>query len=135
LANTVLVLDGKGNLDVRSNAEDVANNNVLIEELRKTKAIVTDEDSQKESPESGGNATPQDKPKATAQLDDVKKLERQRGDLGLYRFYFFSSGIWQYVIWMFMAAINMLWSQMPCMTHIPAYLNCFLTWYLCRHLP
>ncbi|KAH6657974.1 putative ABC multidrug transporter [Truncatella angustata] len=113
LATNVLVLDGKGNVDVRSNAQYMANDNVLIEELRKTKAIVTDDDSNQGISVSSKNSLPQEKPNATLQPNDTKKLERQRGDLGLYRFYFFSSGIWHYLIWMLMAAINMLWSQMP----------------------
>jgi len=119
------MLDGKGNLEVRSNAQDIANNNVLIGELRKIKAIVTDEILQQQSSGSSESAAPQEKPKAVTQLKDLKKLERQRGDLGLYRFYFFSSGIWQYLVWIFMAAINMLWSQMPCITHIPLCSNYF----------
>lgn len=110
------MLDGKGNVDVRSDAQDVANDKVLIDELRKTKAIVTDDDSQEDGQVSGESATPpQETPKATTQpSNDAKKLERQRGDIGLYRFYFLSSGIWQYIVWIIMAAINMLWSQMPC---------------------
>jgi hypothetical protein len=125
LANNIFVLDGRGNLHVRFNVQDVANNNVLIEVLRKSKAIVTDSDSKQETLVTGESATPQEKPKSTSQLDDTKKLERQRGDLGLYRFYFFSSGIWQYLVWMLMAAINMLWSQMPCTTPRPKRLYCF----------
>ena len=123
MADKVLVLDGKGNIDVQSNAQDMVHNNALIEKLRKTKAIVTDEDSQQEDPESKESVTPQQTPKTITQPKEVKKLERQKGDLGLYRFYFFSSGIWKYLAWMLMAAINMLWSQMPCMKPIPTVLT------------
>ncbi|KAH8198816.1 hypothetical protein TruAng_007039 [Truncatella angustata] len=128
LATNVLVLDGKGNVDVRSNAQYMANDNVLIEELRKTKAIVTDDDSNQGISVSSKNSLPQEKPNATLQPNDTKKLERQRGDLGLYRFYFFSSGIWHYLIWMLMAAINMLWSQMPCITPVPAWIFSAVVW-------
>ncbi|KAI1878317.1 uncharacterized protein JN550_000499 [Neoarthrinium moseri] len=115
LANNVVVLDGKGNLDVRSNAQDMTDNDALIDHLRKTEALVTDEESHHERSVSSEALAPkpQETPKATTKVDDAKNVERQRGDLGLYRFYFFSSGIWQYLTWMLMAAINMLWSQMP----------------------
>lgn len=136
MADKVLMLDGKGNLDVRSNTQDVANNNFLIEELRKTKAIVTHDDSQQEGLVPSEDVTPQVTPKATTKLSDAKNIKRQRGDLGLYRFYFFSSGIWTYLAWMLMAAINMLWGQMPCITHPhPALLILVLTRYLCSDFP
>ena len=84
-----------------------------------------DDDSQQEGSTSNEKTKLQEKAKVAIQMKDVKKLERQRGDIGLYRFYFFSSGIWQYIVWMFMAAINMLWSQMPRITHILAYSDHF----------
>lgn len=139
LANNVLVLDGKGNVNIRSDAQDMANDSVLIEELRKTKAIVTDDNSQEDVQVSGESVTPpQETPKATTQPpNDPKKLERQRGDIGLYRFYFFSSGVWQYVVWIVMAAINMLWSQMPCTPYTPnpGFAHTVANMVLCRHLP
>jgi hypothetical protein len=129
LADQVLVLDGKGSLNVQSNAKDLVSDKALMEKLRQSKAIITDDDSQGEDPVSGEVATPQE-PKAPTQPNDVKKLDRQRGDLGLYRFYILSSGLWKYLAWMLMAAINMLWSQMPCMALIPARFISFLMPYL-----
>lgn len=117
MADIVVMLDGKGSVDARSNTKDMANNEILIEELRRTKAIVTNDDGHQNGSVSSESGTKQSGPKATTEARDPNKLERQRGDLGLYRFYFFSSGIWYYVAWMLMGAINMLWSQMPCMTH------------------
>lgn len=113
MADHILVLDGKGSVEVRRTEHDANENNTLIEELRKTDAIVEGDDSKDDNPISNQDATPKTTPKVTIKVNNAKKVERQRGDLGLYKFYFLSSGIWNYITWMFMAAINMLWAQMP----------------------
>ena len=119
IADKVVILDGHGNITTRDATQDTTSRVALIKELWQAHGVLGEND---ELQQDGGakETTSDSKEKTEPNLTkDAKNRERQRGDLGLYRFYFFSSGIWNYLSWLAMVAISMLWGQMPCKYHEP----------------
>jgi hypothetical protein len=112
-ADKVITLDGKGSLGERDNAPALADQQSLGDGSRAKKPSSDKGDSETATSKlSEDVARPSTNP-GYPQLSKSPRDERQRGDFGLYRFYFTSIAMWQYVAWGFLVAIAVTWNQMP----------------------
>lgn len=113
-ADKILTVDENGSIsEMTVPAGTIASPN-LVEELRRIKVADPDDNAASENASEEASDRPVTKDEKSKKADD-KSLERQRGDLSLYHFYFKSTGIGLYVLWMFSVALACLWFQFPCM--------------------